>query len=842
MGTRRPSRWRPGRGSALAVAALFLAALLTPGGAGGAGITGEHPYIRLFTQAGVGSQQANTTAGVGELALWYRHVHAETANTFPLGDESKTSAADTTLAAKLVAAGVWASNYRNGSYVSQADSWQVNAGEAEDLERTAPLAVATWWPGNYRTDIAGDDASPAARLVAAVGAGETSITLSPVAAADRPTDTPATWPYVNSADADGAGDSNDVFTTGYSQSTAEYVSWVRLDDEILRIVAAPSAGGSTVVLTLRRGALGTAPSAHPAGTRALVPTYVGAKTTAAADSPLAGSPAVNKTTKALRYVVRFWEPAGYGWIARRITATFGTGLSGHDTVWLDVSGCKQYNLAAANAHPVLTWDGGHATKMTDQRWGEYHAAKVAGLHQLLPGVRLVGNDLGSGDEACRDSLMAGAYDGSVLEDWLKSTGTRPIDWAGVMGQHFRIQQNNWPALYWIRWDRDIPTAEAPRYKRFSYGAFLLGWNPDADRPQYGGPWGFARPDELYSRDLGDPLDQPPTVEDTAAGGGLYARSFSHGLVVVNPDTAAHTYDLGTGGFLDAGAGVGSSPDAQPTPVSGVVTIGPRDALVLLRTTPLPPTVAIRSPQDGQTVTGVVSVDIDAPERVAVVELLVDGTAVATDTTAPWAFSWKTAGSPSGVHRLTARAAWRDGTSGEADVTVTVPGVAVLHRITVNADTYLDERSPTRNYGTSRTLVASQRPAACAGRRYSGACSASTRIVLVKAAVPSLTGTVRSVRLRLNVTGGGGVSVTVHRAGTTWSETGVTWASSPSIQSPGLATRSIPATGWVEIDLPPSTITGPGTYALAVRTSSSSPVSFSGRESTSRPQLIIEAGS
>ena len=46
-----------------------------------------------------------------------------------------------TLAAKLAKPGALVSNYRNGTYISQANSGEITSGEAAMLERAAPLAI-----------------------------------------------------------------------------------------------------------------------------------------------------------------------------------------------------------------------------------------------------------------------------------------------------------------------------------------------------------------------------------------------------------------------------------------------------------------------------------------------------------------------------------------------------------------------------------------------------------------------------------------------------------------------------------------------------------------------------
>jgi len=71
----------------------------------------------------------------------------------------------------------------------------------------------------------------------------------------------------------------------------------------------------------------------------------------------------------------------------------------------------------------------------------------------------------------------------------------------------------------------------------------------------------------------------------------------------------------------------------------------------------PPAVSITNPPAGSKVSGVVPVDVVASDNVAVarVELLVDGSVVATDAVAPYAFAWDSAAAADGEATLSARA-------------------------------------------------------------------------------------------------------------------------------------------------------------------------------------------
>src|SRR5262249_40397812 len=98
-----------------------------------AALLSTKPYARLFTQAGNCAENRNAnqltgsalSAKIAQLQTWYVHVHAEGSNNFLLGDDCQGTGT-TTLASKLSAAGLWTSNYRNGSATSQANAGDMN--------------------------------------------------------------------------------------------------------------------------------------------------------------------------------------------------------------------------------------------------------------------------------------------------------------------------------------------------------------------------------------------------------------------------------------------------------------------------------------------------------------------------------------------------------------------------------------------------------------------------------------------------------------------------------------------------------------------------------------------
>jgi|GEM_PF-1636204 len=87
----------------------------------------------------------------------------------------------------------------------------------------------------------------------------------------------------------------------------------------------------------------------------------------------------------------------------------------------------------------------------------------------------------------------------------------------------------------------------------------------------------------------------------------------------------------------------------------------------------PPTVSVTSPAGGATVSGTVPMTATASDDVAVasVEFWVDGTKVATDTSAPYSYSWDTTQVAGGAHTLLVKAVDSSNNTASATVGVTV---------------------------------------------------------------------------------------------------------------------------------------------------------------------------
>jgi hypothetical protein len=157
---------------------------------------------------------------------------------------------------------------------------------------------------------------------------------------------------------------------------------------------------------------------------------------------------------------------------------------------------------------------------------------------------------------------------------------------------------------------------------------------------------------------------------------------------------------------------------------------------------------------------------------------------------------------------------------------TVPGSLLI--FTANADAYVRSASPNTNYGTGVSLWVD------GGTAFYES--------YLKFTVNGLSGSVQKAVLRVYATSGTANSTTLYRADNTWTEAGVTWNNRPSRISGIVDNKgSIPANVWIEYDVTPL-ITGDDSYTFDIAMAISDAVSFSSREGSQLPQLVLTMGS
>src|SRR6266508_4559015 len=106
-------------------------------------------------------------------------------------------------------------------------------------------------------------------------------------------------------------------------------------------------------------------------------------------------------------------------------------------------------------------------------------------------------------------------------------------------------------------------------------------------------------------------------------------------------------------------------------------------------------------------------------------------------------------------------------------------------------------------------------------------------------VSGVTSSIQHAALRLYATTNGTTNGPAIYAGDpNWTETGITWNTRPALTSGALDNKGAIATSsWVEYDVT-SLVTGNGTYSLALIADSDDGVTFSSREGSDPPQLVL----
>jgi acid phosphatase type 7 len=139
-----------------------------------------------------------------------------------------------------------------------------------------------------------------------------------------------------------------------------------------------------------------------------------------------------------------------------------------------------------------------------------------------------------------------------------------------------------------------------------------------------------------------------------------------------------------------------------------------------------------------------------------------------------------------------------------------------------ADARVLEANPTTNYGTVSRLDVDN----------------PGEESYIRFTVSGVTGAVQNATLRFFVTNGSSNGPSIYGTDNTWTETGITWNNRPAavtgaISSLGAAT----ANTWAEYDLT-AYITGNGTYNFVLQPDSTDGVTFTSREGSAPPQLVL----
>jgi PKD repeat protein len=166
---------------------------------------------------------------------------------------------------------------------------------------------------------------------------------------------------------------------------------------------------------------------------------------------------------------------------------------------------------------------------------------------------------------------------------------------------------------------------------------------------------------------------------------------------------------------------------------------------------------------------------------------------------------------------------------QASLTATYQASQTL-TLSAQADAQVREASSGSNYGTNVNL------------RVDGGSGVRIESYL-RFTVPSGVGSISTAKLRLFATSGTANGPAAYSTGSSWTETGLTWANRPARTSGANDDKARIATNaWVEYNVKPL-VTGSGTYTFVLAGTSTDGVDFYSRESSNanRPQLVLDTG-
>jgi hypothetical protein len=105
-------------------------------------------------------------------------------------------------------------------------------------------------------------------------------------------------------------------------------------------------------------------------------------------------------------------------------------------------------------------------------------------------------------------------------------------------------------------------------------------------------------------------------------------------------------------------------------------------------------------------------------------------------------------------------------------------------------------------------------------------------------VTGVTGAVQNATLRLFVTNGSTNGPSLYATANTWTETGITWNNRPAPTPGAIAdVGAVTASAWAEYNVT-AQVTGDGTYDFVLLPDGTNGVTFSSREGTTPPQLVL----
>jgi parallel beta-helix repeat protein len=155
-----------------------------------------------------------------------------------------------------------------------------------------------------------------------------------------------------------------------------------------------------------------------------------------------------------------------------------------------------------------------------------------------------------------------------------------------------------------------------------------------------------------------------------------------------------------------------------------------------------------------------------------------------------------------------------------------PAGPTVFTFTPTADAYVNETSPTSNYGGASTLRTDGSPIVRSYLRFD---------------VQNVTGPIATATLRVYASSGSTAGHDVRGvADSIWSESTINYSNAPAFGAVVGSSGPFTAGRYVEVDVTPL-VTGDGPISLVLTGPGTTAISYGSRESANQPQLVIEAG-
>lgn len=375
---------------------------------------------------------------------------------------------------------------------------------------------------------------------------------------------------------------HDSNNDGRSGSTSDFVFWIGIGGELMKVTAV--AADDTI--TVARGYAGTAPAPHAAGDVVCGPVYVGNNTTG-------GGSTGNFPNGGAGYLRYCLDPDAEPGNAIKLAQIRSRLDGGYDGVWLDTCNQGTFNLCDALGRTVRPWLWARSPAIeypksqfrdAQDRKMRYFQDRIMAAYGRLP--RLYANNLLAAD-------MLGVTDPNDpylgMSKLIMSTDDKPVPIDGFCNEDY-FENARDPAkvqdqLMAIRRLNQLGLATLPilshagiraytltevdpervPLEEYGYACYLLAVLPDqASRPMEFGTYAFytnattgerkIQVHDQYFWPVGVPQDAwtdytAIAAYQTTGVSKLYLRKFTNGLVVLNGTSATRTVAL-PGAYMD----------------------------------------------------------------------------------------------------------------------------------------------------------------------------------------------------------------------------------------------------------------------------------------------------